>query len=161
MCSNNIHHYKLLQILKYGRYGTVYKGHDFNNKCLAIKKLSLDQPIEELTAMCNEVLTIRRFKHKNIITILHCFLFNQHAYLIFPYMCFENCEMLLQKVYTSGKFIMFSCIKVYVKLKQHTYVHTPCSHNYEVVSHKKAWQQNTVEKKCIPEHVRLLANDHT
>ncbi|XP_070854428.1 STE20-related kinase adapter protein stlk isoform X2 [Drosophila suzukii] len=52
MCSNNIHHYKLLQILKYGRYGTVYKGYDFNNKCLAIKKLSLDQPIEELTAMC-------------------------------------------------------------------------------------------------------------
>ncbi|XP_041673756.1 putative serine/threonine-protein kinase STE20-like isoform X2 [Drosophila eugracilis] len=102
MYSSNIQHYKLLEIVKYGKFGSVYKGFDNKNKSLAIKKVYLDQPMENLTIMCNEVITIRRFKHRNIITILHCFIYKQFAYLMYPFMSYGNCEMLLQNVYTSG-----------------------------------------------------------
>ncbi|XP_052855165.1 putative serine/threonine-protein kinase STE20-like isoform X2 [Drosophila gunungcola] len=102
MLSNNIYHYKLLEMLKYGKFGTIYKGTYYNNNNLAIEKISLDQRMEKLTRMCNEVLTNRQFKHRNINTILHCFVYEQYAYLIYPYMCFGDCEMLLQNVYTSG-----------------------------------------------------------
>jgi len=103
MCSNNISDYKLLEILKNGMIGTVYKAEDINNKCLAVKKVSMDQPMEKLTLLFNEVLTVRRLQHRNINTIVSCFLYKQYVYLTYKFMCFGNCEVLLKNVYTSGK----------------------------------------------------------
>ncbi|XP_070069368.1 STE20-related kinase adapter protein stlk isoform X2 [Drosophila takahashii] len=144
MCSNNINHYKLLEIFKYGKFGTVYKGIDTNNKCLAIKKMSLDQPMERLSVICNEVLTIRRFNHRNIITILHCFLYNQHAYLMYPFMCFGNCEMLLQNSFSSGfpetiiALILKDVLSALTYIHSENYVHGSIRAKHILINSKKA-----------------------
>ncbi|XP_015054525.2 putative serine/threonine-protein kinase STE20-like isoform X1 [Drosophila yakuba] len=144
MCSNNIFNYHLLEILKNEKIRTVYKAKDLNNKCLAILKISADQPMEKLTLLCNEVLTIRRLKHRNINNIVSCFLYKQNVYLTYNFMCFGDCEMLLKNVYTSGfpevviALILKDVLSALTYIHHEHYIHGSIRAKYILLSPKKA-----------------------
>ncbi|XP_043661625.1 putative serine/threonine-protein kinase STE20-like [Drosophila teissieri] len=144
MCSNNIYKYQLLDILKNGKIRTVYKAKDLNNKCLAILKISVDQPVEKLTHLYNEVLTIRRLKHRNINTIVSCFLYKQYVYLTYNFMCFGDCETMLKNVYISGfpevviALILKDVLSALTYIHSEHYVHGAIRAKYILISPKKA-----------------------
>ncbi|KMY91522.1 putative serine/threonine-protein kinase STE20-like isoform X1 [Drosophila simulans] len=148
MCSNNISNYKLLEILKNGKVGTVYKAEDLNNKCLAVKKVSVDQPMEKLKLLFNEVLTVRRLQHRNINTIVSCFLYKQYVYLTYNFMCFGNCEMLLKNVYTSGfpevtiALILKDVLSALTYIHSEHYVHGSVRAKHILLSPRKAVLSN-------------------
>ncbi|XP_026838607.1 putative serine/threonine-protein kinase STE20-like [Drosophila erecta] len=144
MCSNNIYNYKLLEILKSGKIRTAYKAKDLNNKCLAIIKVSVDQPMEKLTLLSNEVLNIRRLKHRNINTIVSCFLYKQYVYLTYNFMCFGDCEMLLKNEYTSGfpevviALILKDVLSALTYIHSEHYVHGSIRAKHILISPRKA-----------------------
>ncbi|XP_041448145.1 putative serine/threonine-protein kinase STE20-like isoform X2 [Drosophila obscura] len=103
MFTNNISDYKLNSTIKTGKFGTLYKANYLNkNKCVVIKKISVEQQADKLAMICEDVLKFRQFKHKNINTILHCFVYKNYVYIVFPFMCFGDCQTLLENVFTSG-----------------------------------------------------------
>ncbi|KAH8245660.1 hypothetical protein KR032_002881, partial [Drosophila birchii] len=130
MFSSNINHYKFLTQFKDGHFGTVYKANYRNSSGnVLIEKILLDQQMEKFDFICKQVLNIRQLKHRNINTIIHCFTHNEYAYLIYPYMCFGNCQILLENVYTSGfpeiliALIVKDILSALIYIHSHNFVH--------------------------------------
>ncbi|KAH8389046.1 hypothetical protein KR200_002884, partial [Drosophila serrata] len=130
MFGSNINHYKFLAKFKDGLFGTVYKASYKNSsRNVVIEKILLDQQMEKFDFICKQVLNIRQFKHRNINTIIHCFIHKEYAYLIYPYMCFGNCQVLLENVYTSGfpetliALIVKDILSALVYIHSHNFVH--------------------------------------
>ncbi|KAH8344547.1 hypothetical protein KR059_011650, partial [Drosophila kikkawai] len=130
MFSSNINHYNFLAQFKDGQFGSVYKANFRNsNRNVVIEKILLDQKMEKFDFICKQVLNIRQFKHRNINTIIHCFIHKEYAYLIFPYMCFGNCQILLQNVFTTGfpetliALIVKDILSALIYIHSHNFVH--------------------------------------
>lgn len=106
MFTNYINQFEVISILKNGKYGILYKGTDLNtNKLIVIKKIQVDEKIEKIDMLCKEIFNCRQFKHPNIVTILHSFVWKDNLYLIYPLMCFGDCQTLLQHAFKSGKYM--------------------------------------------------------
>ncbi|KAH8272132.1 hypothetical protein KR018_001378, partial [Drosophila ironensis] len=102
MFTNSKNKFQAISVFKNGKYGTVYKGTDLNaKKFIVIKKISLDEKID-MSVLCKEICNTRQFKHPNINPIIDTYMYREYAFLIYPFMCFGDCQMLLQSVYTSG-----------------------------------------------------------
>ncbi|KAH8372736.1 hypothetical protein KR009_004253, partial [Drosophila setifemur] len=146
MFTNNINQYELISTFKNGRFGTVYKGSDLNTKkFIVVKKIALDQRKDEkFTMLCKELFNIRQFKHQNINTIVHCFINMEYAYLIYPFMCFGDCQMLLQNVYTAGfpetltALILKDVISALIYIHSNHFVHGSIKSQHILINSKKA-----------------------
>ncbi|XP_033235761.1 putative serine/threonine-protein kinase STE20-like isoform X3 [Drosophila pseudoobscura] len=149
MFSNSISDYKLNSTIKAGKFGTVYKANYLNtNKCIVIKKISVEQQADKLAMLCEDVLKFRQFKHTNIHSILHCFVYNSYVYMVFPFMCFGNCQTILENVFTSGFpeilialiFRDIMCALMYIH--SHHFVHGSLRAKNILLDHKKAVLSN-------------------
>ncbi|XP_034669612.1 putative serine/threonine-protein kinase STE20-like [Drosophila subobscura] len=130
MFSNNISDYKLNSTIKAGTFGTVYKANYLNsNKCVVIKQISVEQQADKVTRICEDVLKCRQFQHTNINSLLHCFVDKNYVYMVFPFICFGNCQTLLENVFTSGfpeiliALIFKDIMSALVYIHSHHFVH--------------------------------------
>lgn len=123
MFTNNISQFKVISIIKNGKYGIVYRGTELNtNKSIVIKKIPVDEQIEKIDMLCKEIYNCRQFKHPNIEFLIQSFIWKENIYLVYPFMCFGDCQTLLQQVFKSGKFNnFFLCIFIFLLSYLHTY----------------------------------------
>ncbi|KAH8339722.1 hypothetical protein KR074_003426, partial [Drosophila pseudoananassae] len=149
MFTNHINQFKLISILKNGKYGIVYKGTELNtNKSIAIKKVPLDEKIENIDIMCKEIFNCRQFKHPNIKSILHSFIWKENLYVIYPFMCFGDCQTLLQNVFKTGfpetliALILRDVISALIYIHSQHFVHGAIKAQNILLNSKKAMISN-------------------
>ncbi|KAH8295610.1 hypothetical protein KR054_003646, partial [Drosophila jambulina] len=161
MFSSNINNYKFLEQFKDGQFGTVYKAKCENSSGnVVIEKILLDQQTEKFDFICKQIINIRQFKHQNINTLVHCFIQREYAYLMYPYMCFGNCQFLLENVYTSGfseiliALIVKDILSALIYIHSHNFVHGAIRAKLVLLNSMKASLSNSGDYQTFINHGR-------
>ncbi|XP_068156415.1 STE20-related kinase adapter protein stlk [Drosophila tropicalis] len=130
MFSNNIFDYEFLSALKDGKYGTLYRVNYIKEKQLYFaKEFSLEQKRDELNILGKELFHSRQFKHINIYTALHSFVSGFNVYILYPFIRYGNCELLLENVFTAGfpetliALILKDILSALLYIHTHLFVH--------------------------------------
>ncbi|XP_017843801.2 putative serine/threonine-protein kinase STE20-like [Drosophila busckii] len=104
MFSNSLADYQFLTpAFKLGQFNAVYKANYLpNNRVIVVKKYSLEQKDAELKKLFTEIQRCRQFKHTNIIQILHSFIGDSDVFVLYPFMNFGTCQVLLESAFPMG-----------------------------------------------------------
>ncbi|KAH8321869.1 hypothetical protein KR067_007108, partial [Drosophila pandora] len=145
MFTDNINQFKVISIIKSGKYGIVYRGTELNtNKLIVIKKIPVDEQIEKIEMLFKEIYNCRQFKHPNIEFLIQSFIWKENIYLVYPFMCFGDCQTLLQQVFKSGfsetliALILKDIISAIIYMHSQHFVHGSIKAQHILLNSKKA-----------------------
>lgn len=160
MFSNNLTDYQFTKEFKYGKFCSVYKGnYTVNNRVVVIKKFSLEEENDaELKKLFAEVLCCRQFKHPNINKILHSFISEMDVFILYPYMCFGSCQILLDSIFANGfpetliALIFKDVLSALMYIHMNDFVHGAVRASHILLDSHKAVLSNFHESRSFINH---------
>ncbi|KAH8402868.1 hypothetical protein KR222_008101, partial [Zaprionus bogoriensis] len=162
MFTNSLSDYQFTREIKHGKFGSVYKANCLvNNRVVVIKKFPLEEENDEqLKKLFAEIQCCRQFKHTNINKILHSFVLDSDVYILYPYMCFGTCQILLDSIFPTGLpeplialiFRDVLCALGYIHTND--FVHGSVRANHILLDSQKAVLSNFHESRSFIKHGR-------
>ncbi|KAM8710999.1 hypothetical protein ACLKA7_017607 [Drosophila subpalustris] len=160
MFSNSLSDYQFTKVFKHGKFGSVYKAnYTVNNRVVVIKKFSLEAENDaELKKLFAEILCCRQFKHTNINKILHSFISEMDVFILYPYMCFGTCQMLLESIFTNGfpetliALIFKDILSALLYIHMNDFVHGSVRAQHILLDSQKAVLSNFHESRSFIHH---------
>ncbi|EDV96866.1 putative serine/threonine-protein kinase STE20-like [Drosophila grimshawi] len=160
MCSNSLADYQFTKVLKHGRFSSVYKANCVgNNHSIVIKKFPLEHGNDaELKKLFAEIQCCRQFKHPNINKILHCFTAECDMFVLYPYMCFGACQILLESIFTNGfpealiALLFKDVLSALMYIHMNDFVHGAVKAGHILLDNQKAVLTNFHESRSFIKH---------
>lgn len=160
MFSNNLSDYQFTKEFKHGKFGSVYKANYLaNNRVVVIKKFSIDEGNDEqLKKLSAEILCCRQFNHPNINKILHSFILDSDVYILYPYMSFGTCQIILESIFTNGlpepliALIFRDVLSALLYIHTNDFVHGSVRANHILLDSHKAVLSNFHESRSFIKH---------
>ncbi|KAH8365454.1 hypothetical protein KR093_001008, partial [Drosophila rubida] len=160
MFSNSLSDYQFTKQFKNGKFCSVYKAnHTVNNRVIVIKKFSLEEENDEaVKKLFAEILCCRQFKHTNINKILHSFISEMDVCVLYPYMCFGTCQILLDSIFTNGfpetliALIFKDVLSALMYIHFNDFVHGSVRASHILLDSQKAVLSNFHESRSFIKH---------
>lgn len=160
MFSNSLSDYQFTMEIKHGKFGSVYKANCVaNNRVVVIKKFAIDEENDEqLKKLSAEILCCRQFKHPNINKILHSFIVDSDVYILYPYMCFGTCQIILESIFVNGlpepliALIFRDVLSALLYIHLNDFVHGSVRANNILLDNQKAVLSNFHESRSFIKH---------
>lgn len=160
MFSNSLSDYQFTKEIKHGKFGSVYKANCVaNNRVVVIKKFAIDEENDEqLKKLSAEILCCRQFKHPNINKILHSFIVDSDVYILYPYMCFGTCQIILESIFVNGlpepliALIFRDVLSALLYIHLNDFVHGSVRANNILLDNQKAVLSNFHESRSFIKH---------
>ncbi|KAH8278194.1 hypothetical protein KR044_002028, partial [Drosophila immigrans] len=160
MFSNSLFDYQFTKQFKHGKFSSVYKAnYTENNRVIVIKKFSLEEENDEaLKKLFAEILCCRQFKQTNINKILHCFISDMDVYVLYPYMCFGTCQILLDSIFANGfpetliALIFKDVLSALMYIHSNDFVHGSVRARHILLDSQKAVLTNFHESRSFIQH---------